>query len=99
MLPHFSDLVWPEAASYRISNARVPLSLLAGSHSFTPLDREDGAALLDIDIEKGRIARLMLAGAVPFDDRPNIDLHGRQVWPMLVDVLGRAQELASQRST
>ena len=29
MLPHFSDIVWPDATSYWIGNARVPLSLLA----------------------------------------------------------------------
>ena len=86
MLPHFSDIVWPDAASYWIGNACVPLCLLAGPHAFAPIDREDGAALLDILIEDGRIARLAPAGAAAADQRPRVDLRGRQVWPTLVDV-------------
>jgi cytosine deaminase len=89
LLPHFSDIVWPDAASYWIGNARVPLSLLSEPHSFAPLDREDGTALIDVLIENGKIARLVPAGAVA--DRVNavdlaVDLRGRQLWPMLVDV-------------
>ena len=86
MLPHFSDIVWPDVASYWIGNACVPLCLLAGPHAFAPLDREDGAAVLDILIEDGRIARLAPAGAASADQRPRVDLRGRQAWPMLVDV-------------
>jgi cytosine deaminase len=86
MLPHFSDVVWPDTVSYWIGNARVPLSLLSGPHSFAPLDCEDGAALVDMLIEDGKIARLAPAGATPADQRARVDLRGRQVWPMLVDV-------------
>jgi cytosine deaminase len=85
MLSHFSDIAWPNAASYWIGSARVPLSLLAKPQSFAPTDREDGTALLDILIENGRIARL-----VPTDaggERVSaVDLRGRQLWPMLIDV-------------
>src|SRR5262245_3329418 len=84
MLPHFSDIVWPDASSYWIGNARVPLALLARPPAFAPLDREDGAALLDVLIENGRIARLAPAGAAA--DTKAVDLRGRQLWPMLVDV-------------
>ena len=86
MPSQFSDIVWPDTASYRIANARVPLCFVAGPHSFAPTDREDGAALLDILIENGRIARLTPAGTSPADQRPFVDLNGRQVWPMLIDV-------------
>jgi cytosine/creatinine deaminase len=86
MLPQFSDIVWPDAPSYWIANARIPLCLLAGPHSFTPHDREDGAALLDILIENGRIARLVPAANGLADQWPSVDLNGRQVWPMLIDV-------------
>ncbi len=72
MLPHFSDIVWPDASSYWIGNARVPLSLLAKPHAFAPLDREDGAALLDVLIENGKVARLAPAGAVAEHARPSI---------------------------
>jgi cytosine deaminase len=86
MLPHFSDIVWPDTASYWIGNARVPLALLGGRHGFAPQDREDGAALLDILVENGRIARLASAGEAGPGDRSLVDLRGRQVWPTLVDV-------------
>jgi cytosine deaminase len=85
MPPQFSDIVWPDTASYRIANARVPLCFVAGSHSFVPQDREDGTALLDILIGNGRIERLVPAGAGATDQRPFVDLHARQVWPMLID--------------
>jgi cytosine deaminase len=86
MLPRFSDIVWPDAASYWIGNARIPMCLLSGPHAFKPQDREDGAALLDVLIENGKIARLASSGVAGGDRRPLVDLHGRQVWPMLVDV-------------
>jgi cytosine deaminase len=85
MRQHFSDIVWPDVASYWIGNARVPLSLLAKPDAFTPQDREDGAALLDVLIENGRIARLAPSGSVAAQ-QPRIDLQGRQLWPMLVDM-------------
>lgn len=85
MLPHFSDIVWPDAESYWIGSARVPLSLLAKPQSFAPLDREDGAALLDILVENGKIKQLVPAGAG--GERVSaVDLRGRQLWPTLIDV-------------
>src|SRR5262245_35754421 len=85
LLSYFSDIVWPDTSAYWIGNARVPLSLLSKPDAFAPLDREDGAALLDVLIENGRVARLAPAGVVA--DRANaVDLRGRQLWPMLVDV-------------
>jgi cytosine deaminase len=86
MRSNFSEMVWPDATSYRIANARIPLSLLSGPHGFAPQDREDGAALLDMLVENGRIVRLLPARSTSDDQRPFVDLQGRQVWPMLVDV-------------
>ena len=86
VLPHFSDLVWPDAASYWIGNARVPICLLGASHDFPPLDREHGVALLDVLVENGRIAGLAAAGPAGRDARPQVDLHGLQMWPTLVDI-------------
>ena len=78
----FAEIVWPDAVSYWIGNARVPLSLISGRHGFVPQDPDDGVALLDVLIENGRIARLAPAGAAA----GGIDLRGRQLWPMLIDV-------------
>lgn len=80
-----------------LANARVPVSLLAdGAPAGALLDR-DGAALVDIVLDGGRILALAAAGAA--DDA--LDLGGRHVWPMLVDahthldkahILGRAPD-------
>jgi len=74
MLQQFSDIVWPDAASYWIANARIPVCMLSGPHGFTPHDREDGAALLDILIVNGRIERLVPARNGSADQRPSVDL-------------------------
>jgi cytosine/creatinine deaminase len=82
----FSEIVWPEAASYWIGNARVPCSLLAEPSVCPPRERVHGAALLDVLIENGRLARMAPAGTAGADHGPMVDLRGRQLWPMLVDV-------------
>ena len=93
MLPHFSDIVWPDAAAYWIANARVPLCMLGearlGLEEAGPgaqSDRDDGVVLVDLLIESERLARMVPAGTAGTDQHPRIDLRGRQVWPMLVDV-------------
>ncbi len=85
-LPRFSDIVWPDAASYWIGNARVPLCLLSEPHAYVPHDREEGIALVDVLIENGRLARIVPAGAAGSDHGPRVNLRGRQMWPMLIDV-------------
>jgi cytosine deaminase len=82
----FAEAVWPDAATYWISNVRVPVCMLAPAQAFAPLDREDGAALLDILIDGERVAAVRAATAPDGDARPRLDLAGRQLWPMLVDV-------------
>jgi cytosine/creatinine deaminase len=84
--PRFSDTVWPEAAAYWITNARVPLCMLADAAAHAATDREDGVACVDLRIENGRIARLAPAGTAGSNGGPAIDLNGRQAWPMLVDL-------------
>jgi cytosine/creatinine deaminase len=86
MRPDFSEIVWPEAASYWIGKARVPCCLLAEPPVCPPHERADGAALLDMLIENGRLARVAPAGTAGADRVPLVDLRGRQLWPMLVDV-------------
>jgi cytosine/creatinine deaminase len=86
MLPQFSHILWPDAATYRIGNARVPLCMLAEAKAPAVYDREDGAVLVDLLIESERLARMVPAGTLGSDQGPLIDLRGRQVWPMLVDV-------------
>jgi cytosine/creatinine deaminase len=85
MLPQFSDIVWPAAAAYWIANARVPLCMLGEARPGAQYDCDDGIALVDLLIESERLARMVPAGTAG-TDHPLIDLRGRQVWPMLVDV-------------
>lgn len=74
----------PDTASYRLTNARAPLTLVAGTGRAG--DR-DGLALLDITVEGGRIASVVPAGTFSLDsDLPCVDLDGGMVWPRFVDI-------------
>src|SRR5215510_8924694 len=86
MRPNFSDIVWPDAAAYWIANARAPLCMLGEARPGAQYDGDDGIALVDLLIESERLARIVPAGTAGTDDLPRIDLRGRQVWPLLVDV-------------
>src|SRR5262245_20312048 len=86
--PRFKDIRIPAADSYWLQRARVPSSLIDERPAAAPVDRE-GNALVDMLIEKGRIAAVQAASAVTSptrDDRAVVDLGGRQVWPRLVDM-------------
>ncbi len=67
----------------RICDARVPLCLLDGDFA----DAGDGLALIDIDIQGGRITAVRAAGSEPGPmDAARIEQDGGQVWPGFVDV-------------
>ena len=67
----------------RITNARVPLCLLDGDFA----DAGDQLALVDLDVEDGRIARIGAAGSRPAPDGAGLlDQDGGQVWPGLIDL-------------
>lgn len=82
----FSDIVWPDAPSYWIGNARVPLCMLAEPDACEPVDHDEGVGLFDILIENGRIAMIVPARTPGIDKGAFLDLNGRQVWPTLIDV-------------
>ncbi|HWY82729.1 MAG TPA: cytosine deaminase [Roseiarcus sp.] len=73
----------PQTPRYTLARARVPLSLLA-----TPVDKarrdEEGCALIDIAIDRGRVAALTATSERP-DATGAIDLGGRIVLPALVE--------------
>src|SRR4051794_1842780 len=74
----------PDVPSYRLKNARAPLTLLTGSG--LGADRE-GLALLDMTIADGRIASVVPAGAFSLDsDLRSVDLDGSMVWPRFIDI-------------
>jgi cytosine deaminase len=79
----FKSIKIPESAAYLLRRTRVPACLVDGPPADAQADA-DGSLLLDIHVDRGRIA----AVAKPTDeptDSPSIDLGGLQVWPTLVD--------------
>ena len=67
----------------RIANARVPLCLLDGDFA----DHGEQLALVDLDLDGGRIAGISAAGSGPAPEAAAlIDQDGGQVWPGPVDV-------------
>src|SRR5262249_18007382 len=73
----------PTSPTYVLRRARVPACLVDAAPADAPADR-DGSLLLDIHVERGRIAQLVKP-AEGATDGPSVDLDGRQVWPTLVD--------------
>mgnify|MGYP000633240514 CR=1 FL=1 len=72
----------------RLRNARVPAALLAGAELGGVVSDRDGALLVDLVLQDDRIAAVSPAGgaAVNGVSAGTIDLDGRHVWPLLVDV-------------
>lgn len=62
----------PQTASYRLTRARVPLSLIAATVDQARPD-DEGCALVDIAIDRGRIAALS-AASEPADAAGATDL-------------------------
>ncbi|MQT15521.1 cytosine deaminase [Segnochrobactrum spirostomi] len=67
-----------------LTRARVPAALLAAPPSGEIEVDRDGAALVDLVIAGGTIGAVRPAGRVAADDA--VDLGGRHLWPLLVDV-------------
>lgn len=84
-MPAFSGLKGKGVAHLR--NARVPAALLAGDRLSEPAVDRDGALLVDIVVQDERIAAIAPAGGPEVQSSARaIDLEGRHVWPLLVDV-------------
>jgi cytosine deaminase len=81
----FADIAWSEAPRYWLSNARVPVCLLADPLALPDKDQE-GVARADLLIENGKVARIAPAGAANDDGAVRVELGGRQVWPTLIDM-------------
>jgi cytosine/creatinine deaminase len=72
-----------EGPKLRIANARVPLCLLDGDFA----DAGNQLALVDLNIEDGRIVGMSTAGSAPAPaGAALIDQDGGQVWPGLIDL-------------
>ncbi len=71
----------PDAGSFRVANATVPVCLIDGAR--IPGDA-DGLARVDIDVADGRIAAIGTAGS-DASSAPTVDLKGGMAWPCFVD--------------
>jgi cytosine deaminase len=81
----------PDAPAYVLHRARVPACLVepAGSPVAPAPDTDldlDGSLLLDIHVVDGKIGAIRPAGPAPAPESTAVDLAGRHVWPMPVDV-------------
>ena len=82
----FADISWPTERRYWLVDARVPACMVAGEAiSSASLDSE-GVVKTALLIEGGKLARIEIGGAQRDDGVPRVDLGGRQVWPMLIDI-------------
>jgi cytosine deaminase len=73
--------VAPDTTRYALRHVRAPACLIEGAD--VPV-RDDGLAMLDIVIDRGRIADLAAPGAVPAALGP--DLQNALIWPGMADV-------------
>ncbi len=81
----FSALEIPLAPRYWLRRARVPACFMPGEPA-APRD-DDGAALVDLLIDRESIAAIAPDGAAAASaDLPALDLASRQVWPTLIDM-------------
>jgi cytosine/creatinine deaminase len=74
----------PDASRLLLSGARVPAELVVSQPVGTVKDAE-GAFLLDILIDQGRVAGLFPCGTAP-DTAPRVALEGRHLWPAFIDM-------------
>jgi len=74
----------PDTPCLVLTNARVPAELVVTPPLGARQDAE-GALLLDLLIDQGRIAGLFPAGTAP-DAGPRVDLKGRHLWPAFIDM-------------
>ncbi|MEA2929108.1 MAG: cytosine/creatinine deaminase, partial [Hyphomicrobiales bacterium] len=79
----FSISIPPNASAYRLTNARVPVCLVADAAQLKP--DADGLAPCDIVIDNGRIAAIGPVGGAK-DDLASVDLDRGMVLPRLVDI-------------
>ena len=85
-MPPETGLRIPQDKRFVLSTARVPAELVVDPPPGALRDAE-GALLLDLLVEDGRIAALFPAGAAP-DVAGRVALEGRHLWPAFIDMIG-----------
>ncbi len=77
-------LTIPDAPRLVLAGARVPAELVADPPAQAMRDAE-GALLLDVLVDHGKVAGLFPAGHAP-DTAPRVALQGRHLWPAFIDM-------------
>lgn len=83
-MPPETGLRIPQDNRFVLSNARVPTELVADPPPGATRDAE-GALLLDLLVQDGRIAALFPAGTAP-ETACRVNLEGRHLWPTFIDM-------------
>jgi cytosine deaminase len=78
------SLIIPTDRRFALTNTRVPAELVLAPPANATADAE-GALLLDVLIDQGKVAGLFPAGTGP-QANACVSLDGRQLWPALVDM-------------
>lgn len=82
----FADIAWPSVGRYWLANARVPACLLADPAALSAATDAEGVVHADLLVQAGKLARIEPAQGARSDEIASVDLGGRQVWPMLIDI-------------
>lgn len=78
------NLTIPPTSRHVLARARVPAELVVAPPPGVQQDAE-GALLLDLLVDQGRIAALFPAGQAPAGE-VRLDVQGRHLWPTLIDM-------------
>jgi cytosine deaminase len=81
---HTNTVTIPDAPRLILSGARVPAELVLNPPAGAVQDAE-GAFLLDVLIDQGRVSGLFPGGTAP-DIAPRVALEGRHLWPAFIDM-------------
>jgi cytosine deaminase len=81
-----ADIRWPKAKRYWLANARIPACLLVDRDRGSVTADDEGVVRADLLVDNGRLLRLKSQGTAHADVTECVDLGGRQVWPMLIDI-------------
>ncbi|MGF1493026.1 MAG: cytosine deaminase [Microcoleaceae cyanobacterium] len=82
----------PKTSRYWLRNAHVPLAVVSKAvQGVTCAPNSESLALLDIEVQSGRITQVVPAGTVEVGSSeigsiPAVDVQHRQVWPCFVDM-------------
>ena len=82
----FADISWPTERRFWLVNTRVPVCMMVDDAASSGPPDGEGVVKTDLLIDGGKLVHIETSGAQHQDGAPCVDLGGRQVWPMLIDI-------------